>query len=246
MDARATPSIQPHTFPLGLPLPLDQVHYGPDIPNEGELRLLGDLSGKRILQLGCGDGHNTVALHRKGARVIVVEPDPIRVKNARDLFEREGTRVEILQGDVADLASVRAESIDIALSVYTLAGVSDLARVFRQVHRVLRPDLPFVFSLPHPAFAMVDVTTKRPVKLTRSYWEETPRPWALGDDDDSEGIDYGHTFSRLFTWLTRSNFRVDILMEPEPKDSKERSPLWVDAMATVPSTLVLRARKLGF
>lgn len=246
MDAKGTATNQPITFPLGISLPLDRISYGPDIPNEGDLRLLGDLSGKRVLQLGCGDGHNTVALHRAGARVIVVEPDATRVKRARNLFEKENTRVELIPGDVADLASVRAESIDVALSIYALAGVEDLARVFRQVHRVLRPDLPFVFSLPHPAFAMVDTTSKRPIKLVRSYWEDKPRTWSLEDDDDSSGVDYGHTFNRLFTWLTRSNFRVDILLEPEPKKVGEHSPAWVDAMAKVPSTVILRARKLGF
>jgi hypothetical protein len=48
----------------------------------------------------------------------------------------------------------------------------------------------------------------------------------------------------VFTTLSRSNFRVDVLLEPQPEPhsrSVHRSPVadWV------PSTLVVRARKLG-
>ena len=36
------------------------VSYGPDIPTEGELRLLGELRGRRVVELGCGSGEITV------------------------------------------------------------------------------------------------------------------------------------------------------------------------------------------
>ncbi|MBK5221388.1 MAG: class I SAM-dependent methyltransferase [Acidimicrobiia bacterium] len=233
---------RPVTFPLGTDLPLDRIVYGPDVADETELRLLGDLNGKRVLQLGCGDGHTTVAMHRQGARVIVVEPSAVRAAAARWLFEREELKVELHQGDLADLAGVRADSIDLALSIYALAGVDDLPRVFRQVHRVLRPELPLVFSLPHPAFAMVDPASEEPMLVRRSYWDDTPRQWTSGDD---RGIDHSHTINQLFTGLTRTNFRVDTLHEPEPPNQGVRSPLWNETMRWVPSTLVVRARKQG-
>lgn len=233
---------RPVTFPHGADLPLDRVVYGPDVADEHELRLLGDLNGKRVLQLGSGDGHTTVALHHLGARVIVVEPSATRLESARRLFEREDLRVETHQGDLADLAGVRADSIDLAVSIYALAGVDDLPRVFRQVHRVLRPELFFVFSLPHPAFSMIDPTSEEPLRVRRSYWDESPRPWLVGD---TEGTDHSHTIAQLFTGLSRSNFRVDTLHEPEPPSQGVRSALWTETMRWVPSTLVVRARKQG-
>ena len=36
--------------------PSDVVQYGPDGPGEDDLRLIGDVAGKRVLDLGCGDG----------------------------------------------------------------------------------------------------------------------------------------------------------------------------------------------
>src|SRR3954470_2423124 len=41
-------------YQQGAALPTDVAHYGPDIPTEADLRLLGDLNGKRVLELGCG------------------------------------------------------------------------------------------------------------------------------------------------------------------------------------------------
>lgn len=233
---------RPVTFPHGVDLPLDRVVYGPDIADETDLRLLGDLGAKRVLQLGSGDGHTTVALHRLGARVILVEPSATRLESARRLFDRHEVRIETHHGDLADLAGVRADSIDLAVSVYALAGVDDLPRVFRQVHRVLRPELPLVFSLPHPAFAMIDPTADEPLRVRRSYWDESPRPWLAGGH---EGTDHSHTIAQLFTGLSRSNFRVDTLLEPEPPSQGARSALWSDTMRWVPSTLVVRARKQG-
>ena len=41
-------------------------------------------------------------------------------------------------------------------SAYAFGYVDDLNRVFRQVHRVLKRGAPLVFSLPHPAYDVID------------------------------------------------------------------------------------------
>jgi hypothetical protein len=51
--------------------------------------------------------------------------------------------------------------------------------------------------------------------------------------------------SDLFTSLSRANFRVDTILEPEPEAGTVRRPYWTSAMAWVPATLVVRARKEG-
>ena len=52
------------------PAAADVVRYGPDIPTEAELRLLGQVADKRVLELGCGSGVGSVALATQGARPI--------------------------------------------------------------------------------------------------------------------------------------------------------------------------------
>jgi hypothetical protein len=49
----------------------------------------------------------------------------------------------------------------------------------------------------------------------------------------------------LFTSLTRTNFRVDQLLEPAARQDLVADGAWVEPMAWVPPTLVLRARKQG-
>src|SRR5690606_17661932 len=150
-------------------------------------------------------------------------------------------RVETHHGSLAELAFVRADTIDAAVSTYGLATVDDLDRVFRQVHRVLRSERPFVFSLPHPAFVMLDPVGGEPV-LRRSWWDTSPVPWsvAAGRAEPDRVV----TLNALFASLNRAGFGVDALLEPQPERATAGDS-WSDAMQWVPPTMIVRARKLG-
>ena len=226
--------------PGGAELPTDVVSYGADIPREDALKLLGSVEGKRILDLGCGNGHNAIALARQGAKVIGVDESSDQVAAARAACEREGVRVELHHAPLAELAFLRADTIDGAVSSFGLASVEDVDRVFRQVHRVLRPEMAFVVSLPHPAFAVVDPSDPER-RVQRSYWDSAP----IAADEPGRPNDVPRTISALFTSLGRANFRVDTVLEPEPSGRGPRSSRWNDAMTFLPATLIVRARKLG-
>src|SRR5450432_1100511 len=129
---------------------LDTVSYGPEMPSERELRLLGDVRGKRVLDLGCGSGQASIAFARQGAHAIALDASARQLERARRLAEVEEVRVEWHRSDLADLAFLRADSVDLAFSAHAIAEVEDLDRVFRQVHRVLVPGAAFVFSYEHP------------------------------------------------------------------------------------------------
>ncbi len=225
----------------GATLDADAVRYGPGIPPESELRLLGRLDGRRVLELGCGAGAGAVALAKAGARVVAVDEDADNLAATRERAEREGVRVESHHGPLAELAFVRADTIDAAVSAYGLAPVDDLDRVFRQVHRVLRTERPFVFSLPHPAFVMLDPGGGEPV-LRRAWWDTSPVAWSV--DAGRDDPDRTFTLSGLFAGLGRAGFAVDTLLEPQP-DRATAGDAWSDAMRWVPPTLIVRARKLG-
>jgi SAM-dependent methyltransferase len=137
-------------------LPTDVATYGHDLPTEADLRLLGDLKGKRVLELGCGAAQCSIAFAKQGATAIGVDFSGEQLAIARDLAEREEVRVELRQGDMADLAFLRADSIDLVFSSFAFGYVEDLNRVFRQVHRVLKVGAPLVFSLPHPASHLIE------------------------------------------------------------------------------------------
>jgi ubiquinone/menaquinone biosynthesis C-methylase UbiE len=217
-------------------------HYGPDIPTEAELRLLGDLKGKKVLELGCGGAQCSIAFAKQGATAIGVDFSPAQLAYARRLCEQEQVRVDLREGDLADLAFLRADSIDLVFSAYAFGYVQDLNRVFRQVHRVLKVGAPLVFSLTHPAYDMIDDVTEPALLVRRSYFDRSPIEF------DWAGLTftaYHHTFSEMYMGLVRASYRIDLVLEPEPDRGGPHSPAWREACNFVPRTLIVRARKEG-
>jgi SAM-dependent methyltransferase len=192
------------------------ITYGPDVSDDTELRLCGDPSGKRALELGISDGLNAVALALRGAKAIAIDPDPERIARERTEAERAGVRIEFHHGDVADLGFATSASVDLAVAAGTLVDVDDLPRALRQVHRVLKPECPLIVAVPHPVATLLAGDGPSP-----------RRPY---------GTPPGRSVSDLFMALHRANFRVDNIQELFTTD--EPRPV-------IPSILLLRARKLG-
>jgi len=199
-----------------------------DTPTDQELRLLGDLSGKRVLDLGCRGGAAAVAFAQRGAIVIALDATDEHVARARSRAEQAEVKVEWRTGDLADLAFLRAESIDAAFSAYAVAEVDDAARLFRQVQRVLKPNGAFVFSYEHPMSLCLDAGGV----VTRSYFD--PGPIDVERDGDPVRI-HVRDVGEVFTELGRAGFRVDTILEPKPSTPGAR----------IPDTIVWRARKEG-
>jgi ubiquinone/menaquinone biosynthesis C-methylase UbiE len=222
-------------------LPTTTATYGPDIPTESELRLLGDLRGKRVLDLGCGGAQASVSFAKAGATAIGVDFSSEQLARGRRLCDAEEVKVELRQGDLADLAFLRADTIDLVFSANAFNYVEDLNRVLRQVHRVLKVGAPLVFSLPHPAYAVLDGDAG-PLELRRSYYDRTPVTRTVGGVGL---VEYPHTFSDLYMSLARASYRMDQVLEPAPASTGPRSSAYRAAMAMIPATLIIRARKEG-
>lgn len=234
--------LPPASYPHGADTSADRVRLGPDLDDEALERLVGPVDGRRVLDLGCGAGAATIALARRGARVTAVESSTTRLAQARSSAEVAEVRVEFHHSDLADLAFVRADSVDLVIAVYSLAGVQDLGRVFRQVHRVLTPGSALLMSLPHPFATMLEDDPEQPSPyLTRTSWSASPLAWRAAGD---EGVTHVHQIGDVFTTLCRSNFEIDALIEPEPVEGR-RSIHTSTLNEWVPPTLVVRARKLG-
>src|SRR5437588_2033632 len=198
------------SYQAGARLPTDVAHYGPDIGTEADYRLLGDLKGKRVLELGCGGAQCSIAFAKQGAHAIGIDFSSEQLACARRLCEREEVKVELRHGDLADLAFLRADSIDLVFSAFSFGFVEDLNRVFRQVHRVLKVGAPLVFSLPHPAYDMIDDDSDQPLLIRRSYFDRSPI------DYEWNGIgftDYHHTIGDIYMGLVRTSYRVDVIRE---------------------------------
>jgi SAM-dependent methyltransferase len=215
---------------------------GNDAPADAAVRLLGSVRGKRLLELGCGTGDSSVRFAQQGATVIGVDSSAENIARARATAESAEIRLELHDGDLADLAFLRADSVDLAFSDGALARVADLGRLFRQVHRVLHHGAAFVFSLPHPVTLGTETETgpegSLPLGrtyLTRSYFDSSPIK--VGPEDQAMLLTR-HTLAEVFTGLSRTGYRVDTLLEPEP-------PAADGNRAMLPSAVIWRARKEG-
>lgn len=167
------------------------IWYGANVADESELRLCGDVAGKRVIELGIAPSPNSILMAQMGAKAIALDPDPQAITALRAAAERHEVRVECHQGDLADLGFATSGSVDLVLASHSLAGVDDLPRLLRQVHRVLKPGTPFVVAMPHPVAAM--------------FGPDHQLQYAYGANSLS--------FAELYLAFDRSNFRIDMMFE---------------------------------
>ncbi len=194
-----------------------RIWYGQNVADDDELRLCGDMAGKRVIELGIAKNPNSIVMAAGGAKAMAIDPDAQRIAGLRAAAERAEVRVECHHADLADLGFATSASVDLVVAVNSLSGVEDLSRVMRQVHRVLKPDSAFVIAVLHPVAAMFADRSAAPTATT-----------AYGAG--------GHTFSELYMAIERSNFHLDTMHELT--DQRAREPL-------CPSVLVMRTRKQG-
>lgn len=117
-------------------------------PLEYAYALLGDVTGRRIIDFGCGSGANTVLLANRGARVwgVDISEDLIRLAQRRLEVSGQGGGAQFLVGSAHDLP-FPDNSIDIVFGIAILHHL-DLKLVAREVHRVLRPGGRAIFKEP--------------------------------------------------------------------------------------------------
>jgi SAM-dependent methyltransferase len=118
------------------------------MPLEYAFHLLGDLRGRTVLDLGCGDGENLVPLVVRGADVIGLEISPSLIGLAQTRLDLHGLsgRVRFITSSAHEIALPDA-SVDVVLGIAILHHL-DLERAAQEVRRVLRPGGRAIFQEP--------------------------------------------------------------------------------------------------
>ena len=197
--------------------PTDDVSYSPWAPPESELRLLGDVAGLHILDLGCGGGQNGIALARLGAHVTGIDPSEMQLAHARRLAAAAHIPVEFVQGSGEDLGTLGDGCFDVIFSSNTFPYIADMRRCLAECARVLRPGGRLVFSLDHPArdcFFDEEAGELLPYPA-RSYFDESAVRWAF-DGTSVRMESHRRTLSAWIALLVDAGFTLARLVEPPP------------------------------
>jgi SAM-dependent methyltransferase len=214
---------------------------------EDQARLLGDVAGRDVLEVGCGAAQCSRWLAAQGARVTGFDLSGRQLRHARRIDEELGLApLRLVQADATALPY--ADGVfDIACSAFgAVPFVADSARLMREVARVLRPGGRWVFSVPHPfRWALPDVGDEHGLVVEHSYFDR--RPYIEQDEDGVAGYAEHHrTFGDRIRELSDAGLLLTGLVEPEyPEDLGERwgggwSPL---RGRLVPGTAVFVTRK---
>ncbi len=122
--------------------------------NPATFGMLGDIRGKTLLDLGCGEGYNTRLLANRGARVTGVDFSCEMIGLATKEEEREPLGIVYHNLDAANLKGVSDSTFDIVTCLMVYMDFEDIEGVTREVARVLKPRGFVIISMPHPCFEM--------------------------------------------------------------------------------------------
>ena len=115
----------------------DRIYWGIwHIPEE-ELRVLGDVAGKDVVELGCGTAYLCAWLTKRGARPIGVDITPAQLESARACMRETGISFPLIEADAAD-TRLPAASADLVVSYYGASIWVDPYRWIPEASRLLR------------------------------------------------------------------------------------------------------------
>jgi SAM-dependent methyltransferase len=177
---------------------------------ESELRVLGEVAGRDVLELGCGAAQGSIVLALAGARVVGLDLSEEQLRHARRLMGIAGVDVPLIHAD-AEAVPLAAASFDIVFCDHGAMNFADPYRTVPEVARVLRPGGLFAFCHLSPIADLCwpDDADRAGDRLVRDYFGMHRID---ADDEVVFQLPYGE-WIRLF----RANgFEVLDLIEPRP------------------------------
>jgi len=208
-------------------IPTDDVYWGDFVATESQLKILGDVRGKRILEIGCGGAQNSIALSKWGAETFGIDLSRKQIVYAKRLMRNESAEVCLLVGNMEKLP-FKGESFDIVTTAVSLHYAPDLDAVVAEAKRVLVKDGYLTFSTMHP-FSEGKLTkyrNKSAVAL-RNYFKRRVVRWIdkLPDGSRVKMHSYYRTLQDYFDTLVENGFVVERYAELERLEENTLHPL---------------------
>jgi SAM-dependent methyltransferase len=184
---------------------------------ESELKILGDIAGKDVLELGCGAAQWSILLAQQGARVVGLDNSGRQLEHARALMAEAGVDFPLVHASAEEVPLPDA-SFDIVFCDHGAMTFADPYLTVPEASRLLRPGGLFAFSHSTP-FSMLcwDLETDAiEERLRRPYFGMHRFDWG-----DGEPIEFNLPYGEWIRVLRESGFRVEALVEIRPPDGAE-------------------------
>jgi 2-polyprenyl-3-methyl-5-hydroxy-6-metoxy-1,4-benzoquinol methylase len=195
------------------------VNYGPFASSEKKLKLLGNINGKKILELGCGGGQASISLAKRGGLCTGIDISSNQIKAANKNAEKEKVNVNFLQIPFSTIHKLKPEKFDIVLSIMSLQYCINLKKLIKDVKDLMVDNGIFVFSIEHPFYLLIDPND---LKIKESYYNSglvtKLEKWPDGSTHYFNY--YNRKVSDIINLITNSGLKLEKIIEPLEKEDK--------------------------
>jgi len=215
--------------------------YGPFVSEEKH-QLFGDVSGKKLLEIGCGNGESLKYIgERKPAEMWGMDIAENQIEKAKQLLDENGFSAKFICSPMEEEFGIPTDYFDVVYSIYAIGWATDLDITFSKVASYLKKDGVFIFSWSHPIHKCVVVENDTFV-FKKHYFDESRYLLTLGEGRLSLS-DY--KLSTYVNALAKAGFFIEKIIEESDVDMIGDSNSTLARKAKMfPVTFVIKAKKI--
>lgn len=185
----------------------------------------GDIRGQKVLALAAGGGRQGPLYAAAGGVVTVVDISPEQLVLDRQVAAERGLSLRTVETSMDELSMFNTAEFDLVIHPVSTCYVPEIAPVYREVARVMRPGGLYISQHKTPTSLQAEVQpSSRGYELSEPYYRSGPLPPVVGSRHREEGtLEYLHRWEEIIGWLCRAGFVIEDLVEPQ--HAEENAPL---------------------
>lgn len=216
--------------------------WGPNGFKESDLQVLGNVAGKRVLEVGCGAAQFGIELAALGADVTGIDLSGEQIRIGRLHVKQRGVAMKLHRGNAERLTRFGDATFDIVVSAFA-AGFMDLDKLLPEVRRVLKPGGFCALAWASPILDCMTGAGEPPLMEIRySYFDRTP--WVDGGRDAT--YEFKRTYGDWIRSFTNAGLVLEDLIEPQATEGAGHM-LWSnfrwERTSRIPGTSIWKARR---